>query len=88
MVSLDIVGLYPSVPVKKALEIVRKKMEDETLQSRTEWKFDDIMTLFEISLETHFKTLDGKIWTQTGMDGCPIEKIYIWGNCRNLHGLV
>ena len=73
MASLDIVGLYPSVPVKKALEIVRKKLEeDETLQSRTEWKVDDIMTLLEISLETHFKTLDGKIWTQT--DGCPIGK--------------
>ena len=77
MASLDIVGLYPSVPVKKALEIVRKKLEeDETLQSRTEWKVDDIMTLLEISLETHdhvhFKTLDGKIWTQT--DGCLIGK--------------
>ena len=46
MASLDIVGLYPSVPVKKALEIVRKKLEeDETLQSRTEWKVDDIMIL-------------------------------------------
>ena len=42
------------------------------MQSRTEWKVDDIMTLLEISLETHFKTLDGKIWTQT--DGCPIGK--------------
>ena len=30
------------------------------------------MALLEISLETHFKTLDGKIWTQT--DGCPIGK--------------
>jgi hypothetical protein len=59
--------------VKKALEIVRKKLEeDETLQSRTEWKVDDIMTLLEISLETHFKMLDGKIWTQT--DGCLIGK--------------
>ena len=73
MASLDIVGLDPSIPVKKALDIVRKKMEDdETLHNRTEWNVDDIMALLEISLETHFKTLDGKIWTQ--IDGCPIGK--------------
>ena len=48
--------------------------DDETLQSRTEWnsKVDDIMALLEISLETHFKALDGKMWTQT--DGCSIGK--------------
>ena len=66
MASLNIIGIYPCIPVRKALEIVRKQMEDdETLQSRTEWKVDDIMALLEISLETHFKMFDGKIWTQT-----------------------
>ena len=73
LASLDVVALYPSIPVKKALEIVREKLnEDDTLQGRTKWKVDDTMKLLEISIETHFMTLDGRIFTQT--DGCPIGK--------------
>jgi len=73
LASLDVVALYPSIPVKKALEIVREKLnEDDTLQGRTKWKVDDIMKLLEISIETHFMSLDGRIFTQT--DGCPIGK--------------
>ena len=65
--------LLHCIPVKKALEIVREKLnEDDTLQGRTKWKVDDIMKLLEISIETHFMTLDGRIFTQT--DGCPIGK--------------
>ena len=73
MASLDIVGLYPSIPLRKALEVIREKLEaDDTLSSRTDWSVDDIMKLLEISMETYFKTLDGKIWVQ--VDGCPIGK--------------
>ena len=73
MASLDIVGLYPSIPLQKALQVIRQKLEaDDTLSSRTDWNVDDIMKLLEISMETYFKTLDGKIWVQ--VDGCPIEK--------------
>jgi len=73
MASLDIVGLYPSIPLKKALEVIREKLEaDDTLPSRTDWKVDDIMKLLEISMETYFKTLAGKIWVQ--VDGCPFGK--------------
>jgi hypothetical protein len=73
LASLDVVGLYPNIPLKPALECIREELNnDETLGSRTESKVDDIMKLLEICLETHFKTLDGRIWTQT--DGCPIGK--------------
>ena len=71
--SFDVVALYPSIPIKKALECVREKLQkDETLSSRTDWKPDDIVKLLEICLETHFKTIDGRIFTQT--DGTPIGK--------------
>ena len=71
--SFDVVALYPSIPIKKALECVRVKLQkDETLSSRTDWKPDDIVKLLEICLETHFKTIDGRILTQT--DGTPIGK--------------
>ena len=73
MASLNIVGLYPSIPLQKAQEVIQQKLEaDDTLSSRTDWKVDAIMRLLEISMETYFKTLDGKIWVQ--VDGCPIGK--------------
>ena len=61
-------ALYPSIPIPKALDCVRRKLlNDTTLVDRTDWKPDDIMKLLEICLETHFKTIDGKIYTQ--LDG-------------------
>ena len=71
--SFDVVALYPSIPVEKALCCVREKlMQDESLADRTEWKVEDIMKLLTICLETHFKTIDGRIYTQ--IDGTPIGK--------------
>ena len=46
--------------------------KDGTLQLRTDWEIDDIMKLLEISIETYFKTIDGKIYFQR--DGLPIGK--------------
>ena len=54
MGTLDVVGMFPNVPVKKTLEITRAKLEqDETLAARTKWSVDDIMSLLEISIETY-----------------------------------
>ena len=73
LASLDIKSLYPKVPVKKALECTREALEaDSTLKDRTDWDIDDIIKLLEICIETHFKTIDGYIYTQT--DGMPIGK--------------
>ena len=36
MGSLDIVGMFPNIPMKKALQVVREELEnDETLSGRT-----------------------------------------------------
>ena len=71
--SLDIVGMFPNIPVKKTLEVVNEGLlNDETLGLRTDWKPEDISKLLEISVETFFKTLDGKIYFQR--DGLPIGK--------------
>ena len=71
--SLDIRSLYPKVPLWKALQCTREALEmDQTLSGRTDWAVDDIMKLLEICLETHFKTVDGFIYTQ--VDGTPIGK--------------
>ena len=71
--SFDVVALCPSIPIPKALDCVRRKLlNDTTLADCTDWKPEDIMKLLEICLETHFKTIDGKIYTQ--LDGTPIGK--------------
>ena len=71
--SFDVIALYPSIPIDKALDCIRERLQkDETLAERTEWKPNDIVNLLQICLETHFKTLDGRIFTQT--DGTPIGK--------------
>ena len=71
--SFDVIALYPSIPIDKKHEIVSERLQkDETLSERTEWKPNDIVNLLQICLETHFKTLDGRIFTQT--DGTPIGK--------------
>ena len=71
--SLDIVGMFPNVLVKKTLEIVHDELwSDESLGYRTEWKPEDISKLLEISVETFFKTIDGKNYFQR--DGLPIGK--------------
>ena len=55
------------------MDCIRERLQkDETLLERTEWKPNDIVNLLQICLETHFKTLDGRIFTQT--DGTPIGK--------------
>ncbi|CAM9419590.1 unnamed protein product, partial [Heterosigma akashiwo] len=55
LVSFDVKALYPSIPMKKAFEVVRQKLEeDETLPERTPWSPAQIVELLEICLETHF----------------------------------
>ena len=74
--SLDVVGMFPNIPVKKTLSIVKEELRnDENLKSRTKWEVEDISKLLEISIETYFKTLDGKIYFQKDQkDGLPIGK--------------
>ncbi|CAM9675327.1 unnamed protein product, partial [Heterosigma akashiwo] len=63
LVSFDVKALYPSIPMKKALEVVRQKLEeDETLPERTPWGPAQIVELLEICLEIHFKKIDGRIF--------------------------
>ena len=75
MGSLDVVGMFPNIPVKKTLEVVREELEaDESLKSRTKWGIDDIMKLLEISIETYFKTIGGNICIGLRRSMC-LEKV-------------
>jgi hypothetical protein len=73
LASFDVVALYPSIPMEKALKVVETRLrEDATLPNRTDWTVDQIMRLIVIALETYFKTLTGEIFKQK--DGTPIGK--------------
>jgi hypothetical protein len=73
LASFDIDCMYPSIPRKAALEIVYRKLQrDRTLKDRTSWNPKQIVTLLEVCLETHFRDIEGNIWTQ--VDGTPIGK--------------
>ena len=65
--------MFPNIPVAKMFEVARMELKrDETLSGRTKWKVDNIMKLSQISIETFFKTMDGKVYCQR--DGLPIGK--------------
>ena len=47
-------------------------MKYEMLSAKTDWNGDYIMKLLHICLETHFKTIDCRIYTK--VDGTPFRK--------------
>jgi len=67
--------MYPSIPIDETLQLVLEELLiDESLSHRTEWKPHNIVKLTRICMETHFKTYEGYILTQT--DGSPIGKSF------------
>ena len=71
--SCDATNLFPSIPVKQTLGITYDLLKkDKTLRERTKWTPRQIVNLMEICLDTHFKSYNGTIYTQT--DGTPIGK--------------
>ena len=68
-------NMYPSIPIEETLQLVLEELLiDESLSQRTEWKPHDIVKLTRICMETHFKTYEGYVLTQT--DGSPIGKSF------------
>ena len=76
--SHDVISLFTNVPIPKALDIVRRRLnEDSTLKNRTKLSVDDIMDLLEFILTTTYMTFRGQIYNQkfgTAM-GSPVSPI-------------
>ena len=69
MVSFDVVSLFTAVPVKKACECIRKKLnEDTTLHLRTSLTTDDIVSLLEFTLSNNYFVYNDSIYKQ--IHGC------------------
>ena len=62
IMSYDVKVLFTSVPIKPALKIIKKLLEeDQTLQQRTSMTVNDITCLLEFCLNTYF-TFQGKFY--------------------------
>ena len=69
MVSFDVVSLFTSIPVNKACDYIRNKLNnDSTLQSRTSLTTDDIISLLDFTLSNNYFVCNNCIYKQ--VHGC------------------
>ena len=69
--SLDVVRLFTNAPIEKALEVIRKKLEeDKTLSDRTNLNANDMMSLLEFIMSTMCFQFDGQYYHQ--VHGAPM----------------
>ncbi|XP_068756304.1 uncharacterized protein [Montipora capricornis] len=69
MVSFDVVSLFTAIPVDKAWDYVRKKLEDDlSLHSRTNLDIKDIISLLNFVLSNNFFVYNDTIYKQ--IHGC------------------
>ena len=61
----DVVSLFTNVPITKALEVTRKKIEeDKTLSDSTKLDANDVMSLLEFVMSTTYFQFDGQYYQQ------------------------
>ena len=64
-VSFDVVNLYPSVPIKKAIDIVAEMLKsDLSLGQRTKLSVDDLRQLMELCLSKCYFLWNDKIYSK------------------------
>ena len=69
MVSFDVVSLFTAIPVNKACEYIRDKLNnDNTLHLRTSLNTDDIISLLEFILSNNYFVYNNCIYKQ--IHGC------------------
>ena len=69
MVSFDVVSLFTAIPVEKACEYIRKKLnEDTTLHLRTNLTSDEIISLLDFTLSNDYFIYNDSIYKQ--IHGC------------------
>ena len=78
LVSFDVVSLFTKVPIPEAVDVVRKRLEeDNKLRERTNLEVDDIVDLLQFLCNTTYFSFNGKIYEQkfgTAM-GSPVSPV-------------
>ena len=69
MVSFDVVSLFTAIPVNKACDYIRNKLNnDSTLPSRTSLTTDDIISLLDFTLSNNYFVYNNCVYKQ--VHGC------------------
>ena len=78
LASHDVVGLFPSIPIPQAMDIIYRRLcSDTTLSERTNLTPEDIIELTKFTMSTTYFTFRGKIYEQihgTAM-GSPVSVV-------------
>ena len=64
MISFNVKSLFTNVPVDEALEIAKRRLEDETLNDRTPLDPPDVLRLLEMCLRTTYFSFRGVYYQQ------------------------
>jgi hypothetical protein len=78
LVSYDVTALFTSIPVPKAIEVIRAPLEqDATLYERSVLSVDQLMVLLEFVLNTTYFMFQGAFYKQThgAAMGSPVSPI-------------
>ena len=76
--SFDVTALYTSIPVADAIEVIKRRLEQDTeLPRRTTWSPNNILKLLEFCLVNTYFLFDGQFFEQTkgGAMGSPVSPI-------------
>lgn len=69
MVSFDVVSLFTAIPVDKACNYIRNKLEDDpSLHCRTKLNVDDITSLLNFVLSNNYFIFKDNVYKQ--IHGC------------------
>ena len=80
IISYDVSALFTSIPVKSALEVTKKKLEQDTeLHQRTSMSIQNILELLEFCLCDTYFLFQGQFYEQTqgAATGFPVSPVMV-----------
>ena len=78
MVSFDVLSLFTCIPTGLAVQVARRKLEDDpSLPGRTDLLVDDIVGLLNLCLDATFLSFRGKVYRQVHVTamGSPVSVV-------------
>ena len=78
LTSFDVTALYTSIPVAEAIEVIKRRLEqDKELPRRTTWSPENILRLLEFCLVNTYFLFNGQFFEQTkgAAMGSPVSPI-------------
>ena len=72
MVSFDVISLFTAIPIQKACDYIKEKLEqNSTLSQRTHLEIDDIVSLLNFVFSNNYFVFEGQAYKQ--IHGCAMR---------------